>query len=112
MHALNLKPEERYVSMRTFEQDIEKAAADEKKALNQSAQPVMNPIPQWQIPVPPMAYPPYPQAPVQQMPIQSGPYTGGQMPQQPTGVPAKKSDPGLLRWMWKKLRKKIRKAFK
>ena len=111
MHALNLRPEDRYVSMRTFEQDIEKAAADEKKALNQSAPQAVSPFPLWQVPVPPMAYPPYPQAPVQPVSQQPGQFSIGPIPQQP-GTQAKKSDPGLLRWIWKKIRKRIKKIFK
>ncbi len=118
MHAMNMKPEERYVSIKSFEQDIEKAAADEKKA-SSPGNPVNQPIssgqynmPLWQVP----QVPAFGQYPGQQSPWLSQPPVNGQQP--PSGsfnYPVKKNgsasgkNDGIMYWIYKKIRKKIRK---
>ena len=67
MHAMNMKPDERYVSMRLFEEDIEHASADEKKAFV-NADPVIQ--------YPFQAAMPYSMMPKVQMPPMITPYPG------------------------------------
>lgn len=117
MHAMNMKPEERYVSIRSFEQDIEKAAGAEKKADDPDASHVFA-VPQ----IPNTAVSQFPPAPNPRQ--SSGPYSGPPVPpvpQQPwnqpylgsslqTGTSGKeKKNSGFFRWIWKKLRKRLRK---
>ncbi len=115
MYAMNMKPEERYVSIRQFAQDIEKAAADEKKAgtvVNLVIPPQYENIPAGWSPQMPGAQQPFSmQFPGQQMPPVSQqplypPYpSAGQAPApRKTG---KKS--GLLSRIVRKIRKKLRK---
>ena len=120
MHAMNMKPEDRYVSIRSFEQDIEKAAADEKKAsgqvnpVNQPAPPFNSMPPVWisqQVPM----QPPYMQYPGQMPGLNSqqpyfAPYTPGGMQSVQTPVPQKKS--GFFRWLYKRIRKRVKKLLK
>ena len=121
MHAMNMKPEERYVSIRSFEQDIEKAAADEKKAaspVSSAGQPISSN--QYNFPVwPPQQVPGFGQFPGQQIPWP---------PQSPSGAPQPFSSPytpaarqktassggntGFFKWAYKKIRKKFRKMLK
>jgi len=136
MHAMCMKPEDRYVSIRSFEEDIEHAAADEKKSA--SFTPPQSPLPQFnsnpinagpvmQQAVPPVQpYPqPFPQPgvfqnmpqvqpPISQKPVQAA-YPSMQYVQSaPAGERKKISDksPGLLRWTLRRIRKKLRKAFR
>ncbi len=118
MRAMNMKPEERYVSIHSFEQDIEKAAADEKKAassfgsVNGPSQPFQNMPPVWAG----QSFPPFPQPFAGQYPSQVPP--GSQMPYQPgiqsgtyqpeSNKPARKKQ-GFWKWAYKRLRKKLKK---
>ncbi len=121
MRALNMKPEERYVSMYSFEQDIEKAAADEKKAaaslsgMNLPGQPFPN-MPQiwvnqpFPVPSQPFAGPFPPQMPPGIQPLYpSITVPGGYQPE--TGKPAKKKQ-SFWKWAYRRIRKKIRKLLK
>ena len=123
MHAMNMKPEDRYVSMRTFEQDIERAASDEKKA-------AANSVPQFQMPsylpfqmyarpnnplqgaqppmqnVPPQQNSVMPAAPVSQLMYQQ---TMSWAPQDPIPVAAETSpEPGFWEWTINHFKKKLR----
>ena len=136
MHAMCMKPEDRYVSIRSFEEDIEHAAADEKKSA--SFTPPQNPAPQFNSnpinagPVMPQAAPPvqpYPQPfplpgvfqnipqvqlPISQKPVQAA-YPSMQYIQSTPARERKKTtdkSPGLLRWTLRRIRKKLRKAFR
>ena len=123
MYAMNMKPEERYVSMRLFEQDIEHAASDEKKAVVYSDQqpqfsssPVWNP-PAWQVspqnPVFPQVYPfqnPFPnqglQSPVSQQMSNAVRF-------EPLAAAAESpQEPGFFEWTVRHFRKKIRRFLK
>ena len=123
MHAMNMKPEERYVSMRLFEQDIEHAASDEKKSAVYSDQqlqfpsyPVWNP-PVWQAPLQnpvfPQAYPYLNSFPNQgmQSPVSQ------QMPNmafyEPLPAAAESAqEPGFFEWTVRHFRKKLRRFLK
>ena len=123
MHAMNMKPEERYVSMRAFEQDIERAASDEKKA-------AANSVPQFQMPsylpfqtygrpniplqgaqppmqnVPPQQNSVMPAAPISQLMYQQ---TMNWAPQDPIPVAAETNpEPGFWEWTINHFRKKLR----
>lgn len=123
MHAMNMKPEERYVSMRLFEQDIEHAASDEKKAAVYSDQqpqfpsyPACN-LPVWQAapqnPAFPQGYP-YPnsflnqgpQTPVSQQMTNAARYDS--MPAAAETL----QEPGFFEWTVKHFRKKLRRFLK
>ena len=123
MHAMNMKPEERYVSMRLFEQDIEHAASDEKKSAVYSDQ-------QLQYPCYPVWSPPVWQAPLQN-PVfpQSYPYLNSfpnqgvqspvsqQMPNmvfyEPLPAAAESAqEPGFFEWTVRHFRKKLRRFLK
>lgn len=134
MHAMNMKPEDRYVSMRSFEQDIEHAAADEKKSesfseVNSFApqQNINNPA--FQFPQPFMGQQAYPMSyPQQNFPqyysqntdqsfLNSAPYMqipqSNMLPPQPlypqwTPQPEKKEEPGFIEWTYNHFRKKLR----
>ena len=128
MHAMNMKPDARYVSIRSFEEDIEHAAADEKKAENAAEMPsnfqvavprvqMMQPSnPPYQttpaIPQPPVPQFPFPnmqQSPNLQMPsaqsymMPQAKHTSGQK------AAEKKQKPGFLAWSLKYFRKKLKK---
>ena len=124
MHAMNMKPEERYVSIRSFEEDIEKAAADEKKAVGtavnlplQQVQQFANMPPAWSPQpqaVPMQSFSPFPPPNPIQPPIASQnpwqqPYPAA--PSQPAAAAPKKNT-GLVRWAWKRIRKKLKKLLK
>lgn len=135
MHAMNMKPEERYISMRSFEEDIEHAAAEEKES--DFSSPISSPQQQFvqmqgQIPgiqnrlnfQPAM---PLPQQPVfqnagpipahvsQKSPLPAYPpmqYVQSHSGSEPKQSNAKNSETGFFEWTWKHLRKKIRKTLK
>ena len=124
MHAMNMKPEERYVSIRSFEQDIEKAAADEKKAAGTAVNLPLQQV--QQVPGVPQFWPQQPQAVLQQSfspfpqqnPLQSAaasqnlwqhPYSA--VPAQPAAASPKKNS-SILRWAYRRIRRKLRKLFK
>lgn len=136
MHAMCMKPEDRYVSIRSFEEDIEHAAADEKKSA--SFTPPQNPAPQFNSnpinagsvmqqavpPVQPYAQPyqqpgvfqniPQVQQLISQKPVQAA-YPSMQYIQSTPARERKKTtdkSPGLLRWTLRRIRKKLRKAFR
>ncbi len=123
MHAMNMKPEERYVSMRLFEQDIEHAAADEKKSALYSDPPVQAAsFPMWNPPVwsPPQQNPVFPQAypyPISmsnqgfQVPFsQQMPNMTFAEPQQ--SAPESQQEPGFFEWTVQHFRKKLRRFFR
>ena len=140
MHAMNMKPDERYVSMRSFEEDIEHASADEKKSFG-SAAPVVQ--------FPAQAASPYGGMPLVQMPPMRNPYPGGygpgfnqnaaqapnsmsQMPLYPNypamqyifssaaqasmpgelNGPDQTNEPGFFEWTFRHFKKKLKKALK
>ena len=134
MHAMNMKPEDRYVSMRLFEQDIEHAALDEKKS--ESSFDFNSFAPQqsiggqtFQTPQPFMAQNPYPTSfPQQNIPQNywpnmeqpfpnAAPYSQipqpNSLPPQPlypqwSPLPEKKEEPGFIEWTYNHFRKKLR----
>ncbi len=121
MRAMNMKPEERYVSIHSFEQDIEKAAADEKKAassagtVNVPVQPVPNMHPAWAG----QPFPPFPQAFAGQFPAQG--ISGQPMQFQPGAWPGNypaenkkspKKKQSFWKWAHRRIRKKLKKLFK
>lgn len=138
MHAMNMKPEERYVSMRLFEQDIEHAAADEKRAESAMEMPLFSkPQSPWPRQTMPMQGPqPFvnPQ-PYSSLNVQQNIYQGTGLNREQTflnvPVPApapqpylfpqhvpisqpilyeeKKTEPGFFEWTYKHFRKKLRK---
>ena len=132
MHALNMKPEDRYVSIRSFEEDIEHAAADLKKSFDFSP-PQVQMTPQYNAQswiVPGVQMPP-------QVPMPN--YQGGmqsQIPQQilfqkpllPSYPPmqyipapgiqdsrmliSQAPEPGFFDWTFRHFKKKLKKALR
>lgn len=124
MHAMNMKPEDRYVSIRSFEQDIEHAAADEKKALNAGNQPNQmygqfpNFPPVWGSQpgaMPQQSYNnPYPvQTPGPASPVSQSVFSPTYPPVLQKEKPKESaSNMSFLQWCVKKIRKRIRKITK
>ena len=131
MHAMNMKPEARYVSIRSFEEDIEHAAADEKKAEGAAEMPsnFQVAVPWTQTfqfsnaayPIPPaMAQPQIPQYPYPNQVQGSNPQPPVSQPYmipQPKQTSRKKisetkREPGFLVWSLKYFRKKLKRLFK
>lgn len=118
MHAMNMKPEERYVSMRLFEQDIEHASAEEKKsAVYAGPQFQMPPYPVWQpqarqvspqAPFIPQALPySYPYAVPYQVPVKGQPISQfNPAPVVPASEPVQ--EPGFWEWTVRHFKKKLR----
>ena len=80
MHALSLKPEERYVSIRTFAQDIEKSAPEMKR--NSQPGPHLPFYPLQGHMTPQQAQPYYPPQPAPQYPMMPQGQSGQQYPPQ------------------------------
>ena len=142
MHAMNMKPEERYISMRLFEQDIEHAAADEKRAesaldiphfskpLSPLSQQITPPRLEQQPFVIPQSYPllnvqqkayqdmgqnrdqAFPNIPVSAPSPQPYLFPRSVPISQPIQYAEKKSEPGFFEWTYNHFRKKFRKFVK
>ena len=129
-HALSMKPEDRYVSMRSFEEDIEHAAADLKKSFDFSSSQVQVPpqisgqnrmlqgmpvLPQspqlhyqgtyqgmMQMPPYQRSFPVYPQPQFVLPPVY----------QEPPVQVVQPPEPGFFEWTFRHFKKKLKKAFR
>ncbi|MBQ6482598.1 MAG: serine/threonine protein kinase [Anaerolineaceae bacterium] len=132
MHALSMKPEDRYVSIRSFEEDIEHAAADLKKSFDFTP-PQVQMAPQyiaqsWMVPgvqmSPQVPVPNYPVGMQSQIPQQVSfqrPVLPSYPPMQYIPSPGMQdsqmltiqtTEPGFFEWTFRHFKKKLRKAFR
>lgn len=126
MHAMNMKPEDRYVSMRSFEQDIERAAADEKKAAANSAVQFQVPayvpfqMPSWQNNPGPGLQQPMPYASPWQNPMPAAPMSSPVYHQSMNwppqdlipGLSETTPEPGFWEWTINHFKKKLKRYFR
>lgn len=132
MHALSMKPEDRYVSIRSFEEDIEHAAADLKKSFDFSP-PQVQMAPQynaqsWMVPgaqMSPQVFMPNYSVGMQSQISQQVSFQKPVLPSYPPmqyipahGMPAPQmmtfqaSEPGFFEWTFRHFKKKLRKALR
>ena len=132
MHALSMKPEDRYVSIRSFEEDIEHAAADLKKSFDLTP-PQVQMAPQyiaqsWMVPgvqmSPQVPVPNYPVGMQSQIPQQVSfqrPVLPSYPPMQYIPSPGiqdsqmltiQTPEPGFFEWTFRHFKKKLRKALR